>query len=224
MRALVIKIAAISFAMAISLGAVVRAEGVARFESIPDKSKVAVDGTSTLHDWTVKSPNISGHLAFTFNVPSDAPPKVIREAIVANPSAEVDVSIAVKWLKSGDKAMDTKMYEALKRDKNPTITYRLTKLELAKDANAEQSQFEVQTTGDLTIAGTTRELQMPMVLEVVDSQHVRISGKTTMKMTTYKVKPPEAMMGMIKSGDKISVEFEWNTARVVVPQAVTQSK
>lgn len=224
MKSLVTKIAALSFAVVISLGAVVRAEGVARFESIPDKSKVTVDGTSTLHDWTVKSPNISGHIAFKFDVPADAPAQVIREAIVANPNAEVDVTIEVKSLKSGDKAMDKKMYEALKRDDHPTITYRLTKLELAKDTTAEQSRFDVQTTGELTIAGTTKEFSMPMVLEVVDAQHLRISGQTPMKMTTYKVKPPEAMMGMIKSGDKIKVAFEWNTTRVHAPQAVTKAK
>ena len=224
MRTLVTKIAAICFAMTMFLGAGARGEGVARFESIPDKSSVSVDGTSTLHDWTVMSPNISGHIAFKFDVPSDAPPKVIREAIVANPNAEVDVTIEVKSLKSGDKAMDKKMYEALKRDKNPTITYKMTKLELAKDASAEQTHFDVETTGELTIAGTKCEFQMPMVLEVVDSQHLKISGQTSMKMTTFKVKPPKAMMGMIKSGDKIKVAIEWNTTRAPVAQAVTQPK
>jgi len=213
MKTLTTTFAALSFAMAISFGAVARAEGVARFESIPDKSKVAVDGTSTMHDWTVKSRNISGHIAFKFDVAPDAPAQIIREAIVANPSAEVDVTIEVKSLKSGDKAMDKKMYEALKRDDHPTITYRLTKIELAKGTTAEQTRFDVDTTGDLTIAGTTRELQMPMVLEVVDAQHLRISGQVPMKMTTYKVKPPEAMLGMIKSGDKIKVAFEWNSKR-----------
>ena len=224
MKSLASKLAALSFAIAISLGATVRAEGVARFESIPDKSKVVVDGTSTLHDWTVKSNNISGHLEFNFDLPSDAPPEQIRQAIVANPKAEVDVTIKVKSLKSDDKALDKKMYEAMKADKHPSITYRLTKLELAKDTHAEQTHFDVQTTGELTIAGTTREFHMPMVLEVVDSQRVRISGTTSMKMTTFKVTPPKAMMGMIKSGDKIRVAFEWNTKRASDAPVPSQTK
>ena len=214
MKSVASKVAAISFVVAMSLGAVLRAEGTARFDSITDKSKVLVDGTSTLHDWTIKSPSIGGHITFKFDVPSDAPAQLIRERIVANPQADVDVTIEVKTLKSGDKAMDRKMYEALKRDRHPTISYKLTKLELAKDTKPEQTHFQVATTGQLTIAGTTKEIQIPMVLEVLDSQRLRISGQTPMRMTTYGVKPPEALAGMIKSGDKIKVAFEWNSARV----------
>ena len=31
-----------------------------------------------------------------------------------------------------------------------------------------------------------------------------------MKMTDFKVKPPQAMLGAIKSGDRIKLGFEWN--------------
>jgi hypothetical protein len=222
MKTMTFKIVTVSFTMAVLLGAVVRAGGTARFESIPDKSKVTVDGTSTLHDWTVKSPNISGSITFKFDVPADAPVQLIRERIVANPDADVDVTIKVKSLVSGDKAMDKKMYEALKSDDNPSITYKLTKLELAAGTKAEQSKFEVKTSGKLTIAGTTKDLEMSMVLEVVDSQHLRISGETPMKMTTYNVKPPTALAGMIKSADKIKVTFEWNSVRVAATPPATQ--
>jgi hypothetical protein len=218
MKSLITKIATISFMAAMSLGTFARGEE-ARFDSIPDKSRVTVNGTSTLHDWSAKSSNIGGNITFKFNVAPDATPKIIREAIIANPDCAVDVTIEVKSLKSGDKGLDNKMYEALKQKNNPSITYRLTKLELAKDANADQSRFEVQTTGELTVAGTTKELQMPMVLEVVDGQHLKISGSTSMKMTTFNVKPPTAMLGTIKSGDKIKVAFEWNTVLVPVPPA-----
>jgi polyisoprenoid-binding protein YceI len=191
------------------------AEEVVRFASVPDKSSVRVDGTSTLHDWTVKTPSISGHIDFSIDLPMDATAQQIREAIVGNPKIEAAVEIAVDTMKSvqNDKKMDKKMYEALKRDRNPSINYKLTKFELAASARADQEEFEVRTTGDLSIAGATRELQIPMVLTVVDSQHLRISGSLVMKMTDFNVNPPEALLGMIKSGDRIKVAFEWNTAR-----------
>lgn len=205
-----------------SLAGAAYAEGTARFVSIRDKSKVAVTGTSTLHDWTVKSPSISGSITFKFDVPSDAPVRLIRERIVANPDADVDVKIKVKSLVSGDKAMDKKMYEALKSDDHPSIIYKLTHLELDEGATPEQQSFDVQTVGQLTIAGTTKELKMPMVLEVVDSNHLRISGETAMKMSTFKVTPPQALAGLIKSGNNIKVEFEWNSVRVEETPPATQ--
>jgi hypothetical protein len=45
-----------------------------------------------------------------------------------------------------------------------------------------------------------------------------------MKMTTFKMRPPEAMMGAIKSDDNIKVAFEWNTSRAPVAQVVSQAK
>jgi polyisoprenoid-binding protein YceI len=199
-----------------------RAEQVLRFQGIDNQSTVRVDGTSTVHDWTVKSPTIGGQLDFKFDLPADASTQAIRDAIVANPQAYVDVMVEVKSLKSGKKDMDKKMYTALKGNEEPTIRYSLTKLTLAKDTKANQEQFEISTVGSLTIAGETREVEIPMVLKVVDPQHLTISGNLNMKMTDFKVKPPEALFGAIKSGDQIKVSFEWNTARVIAPQTKGQ--
>ena len=199
-----------------------RAEQVLRFKGVDNQSNVRVDGTSTVHDWTVKSQTISGQLDFKFDLPADASTQSIREAIVANPQAYVDVMVEVKSLKSGKKDMDKKMYGALKGDEEPTIRYHLKKLTLAQGTKASQEQFDISTVGDLTIAGETREVDIPMVLKVVDPQHLTISGNLNMKMTDFKVKPPEALFGAIKSGDKIKVSFEWSTARVSAQPASGQ--
>jgi hypothetical protein len=187
----------------------------ARFEAIPRQSDMRVDGTSTLHDWTVKTPSINGSITFKFDVAKNATAKAVREAIVANPDAEADVNIDVRTLKSTkkDKDMDKKIQEAMKSNEYPQIDYQLTSLKLAKGSKAEQEEFDAETVGSLTIAGVTRELRMPMRLKVVDGKHLQISGETNMKMTDFKIKPPQAMLGMIKSGDKIKVSFEWNVER-----------
>jgi len=192
-----------------------RAEHVQRFEGHAGQSEVRVDGTSTVHDWTVKSPTISGAISFKIQVVPDASIRQVREAIIANPSAEADVAILVQSLKSEkkDEDMDKKMYEAMKTDQHPVIEYKLTKFELAEGTKADQEEFDVDTTGKLTIAGVTREVRIPMRLIVVNKDNLQITGETAMKMTDFKVKPPQAMLGMIKSGDRITVRFEWNVKR-----------
>jgi polyisoprenoid-binding protein YceI len=204
------------FAMAmIAIAQPLRAEKVERFEGHPDESEVRVDGTSTMHDWTVRSPTISGAITFKIEVKSDATTQQVRESIIAHPDAEAVVAIGVRSLKSDkkDKGMDAKMYEAMKADSYPKIEYKLTKFILAKGTKAEQEEFDVDTTGDLTIAGVTRHLQMPMRLIVVNKDNLQITGETNMKMTDFKVKPPQALLGAIKSGDKIRVSFTWNVRR-----------
>jgi hypothetical protein len=189
------------------------AEQVERFDGLTGRSEVRVDGTSTVHDWTVKSTTISGSIYFKIDVAKDAPVREVREAIIANPNAEASVAIEVRSLKSGKKDMDQKMYEAMKTDRHPQIQYELTKFELAEGTKPDQETFDANTVGRLTIAGFTKEYRMPMRLTVVDADNLRISGETEMRMTDFKVKPPQAMLGMIKSGDRIKVRFEWNVHR-----------
>src|SRR5688572_13555085 len=80
-----------------------------RFEAVPDKSSARVDGTSSLHDWTVKTTNISGHIELKGDVPADATAQQLREAIIANPKPEIAVEIPVDSIKSDKKDMDKKM-------------------------------------------------------------------------------------------------------------------
>jgi hypothetical protein len=190
-----------------------RAKHIERFEGHAGQSEVRVDGTSTLHDWTVKSPTISGAISFKIDVSDNASVREVREAIIAHPDAEADVAILVTSLKSDKKDLDKKMYEAMKTDDHPLIEYQLTKFVLAEGTKADQEEFDVDTTGKLTIAGVTREYRMPMRLIVVDRNNLRITGETAMKMTDFKVKPPQAMLGAIRSGDRIKVRFEWNVQR-----------
>jgi hypothetical protein len=196
---------------AIFLVGIVRAD--VRFEAVPDKSSVQVDGTSSLHDWTVKSSTINGHLDLKADVPADATPQKLREAIIANPKAEIAVEIPVDKITSDKKDMDKKMYAALKQQQSPTITYTLTKLEIPKDAKADQEEMKVQTTGNLTVAGATKEVQIPMTLKLADAKNLKLSGNIELKMTDFGIKPPEAMLGMVKADDAVKVQFEWNTAR-----------
>ena len=184
-----------------------------RFNSTGVNTFMRVDGTSTVHDWTVKGPSINGHLKFKVALPPDATTRELREAIIANPQASVDVQIPVTSLKSGKKDMDKKMYEAMKIEQHPAIFYKLMSLKVPEDSTSDQQSYVVQTVGELTVAGATRELRMPMTLRVIDAQNIRISGQISMKMTDFNVKPPQAMMGMIKSGDKIKVNFEWSAVR-----------
>jgi polyisoprenoid-binding protein YceI len=189
------------------------AEQTLRFEAVPDESSVRIDGTSTAHDWTVKGKTIDGHIEFKTDVPAGAPAEEVKAALIANPQATVEVEIPVKSIRSDKKGMDKKMYEALKEKDHPIIEYELTEATVAEGSTSEQKTFELQTKGKLTVAGKTRDLEMPMTVEVIDSDHVKFSGSTSLKMTDFKVKPPEAMLGLIKSGNEVHVQVEWMTVR-----------
>src|ERR1041384_6093436 len=82
-------------------------------------SEVKLDGTSTVHDWTVKSKAVAGTIEFQSEYPLD-PAKPNPETKV---TPKVQVSIPVSSILSGKKLMDEIMHDALKIKNNPEIKY-----------------------------------------------------------------------------------------------------
>src|SRR5436190_3273118 len=83
------------------------AEDWVRYNAVPNSSKVKVDGTSTLHDWSVGSTALGGYVEFdpAFDLAKPALGKV---------NAHCDVRIFVRQLKSDKTDMDNVMYDSMK--------------------------------------------------------------------------------------------------------------
>ena len=173
-----------------------------RFESRPG-SKVTVDGTSTVHDWTVESRIVKG----TMEVPAD---------FASNPAAaakntKVEITIPVRSLKSGKTSMNNIMWEAMKMKEHPNIVYKLVEL-TPKSGGAQGSSAQFDAKGTLTVAGVTRTNTMPVTIEKAGETKAKATGTTTVKMTDFGIKPPAPTVGLgfIKTGDDVKISFEWH--------------
>jgi hypothetical protein len=171
-----------------------------------NESFVIVKGTSSLHDWSVRGGPIDGYAEFKeaiagislgdiFMLSSDSDKPVVH------------VSISANSLKSEKKAMDKKMYSALKSDQYPFITYDLTTINVT-EVN-DKSHLMIKTTGSLNIAGVLRPLEMSVMVAGDMQNAIVFTGSTRLKMTDFQIKPPKAMLGMLKTGDEVEVEFKW---------------
>src|SRR5438132_14071546 len=85
----------------------IRSESI-RYEARPG-SKVKIDGTSTVHDWTVESGIIGGFMELESNFPLDLS-KPDGEIKV---TPKVQVKILVRSIKSGKSLMDDFMHDAM---------------------------------------------------------------------------------------------------------------
>jgi polyisoprenoid-binding protein YceI len=175
---------------------VVAAERV-RFAAAPG-SFVKVSGTSTVHDWTVEAKAIDGWI--------DLAPQELTAGQVS--AAPMKVTIKVADLKSGKGSMDQVMYKALKGEKNPSITYEMVSSSMLGTSDLAKGKLNFQTKGKLTVAGKMREITMPVTVQLKGNA-VEITGSTPLKMTSFDMKPPTAMLGTIKSSDDIKVNFHW---------------
>lgn len=187
-----------------ALAAAASAAGLATttYRTVPSNdrqtpSKVSVAGTSTLHDWTVESARIEGEVT-------------VPEGFLAGDASvqpTVAVSIPARSLASGKKKMDDLMHGALRAEEHKSIQYRLVSAKPKSGAGSDRVVLD--TRGRLTIAGKTREV--PMEVEVLRQAGGRllVKGTAAITMSDFGMKPPTAMLGTVKTGDDVTVRFEW---------------
>src|SRR5262245_1352904 len=187
----------ISLAMLALVGASAAAQGAARVPVSPE-SKLWIEGTSTIHDWTCKATALDAAIELDPAAVqlAAAPPKMLKKVLVKVP---------VKSLKCGHGGMDDNLYKALKAESEPEISYILASFEPADDVATE---FTLKTVGTLTIAGKENKLAMDVSAVRLPDGTVKATGTVPIKMTDFGIKPPTAVFGRIKTGDEVKVKFE----------------
>jgi polyisoprenoid-binding protein YceI len=186
------------------------AAGWVKYEAQPTGSSVKIDGTSTLHDWTVEGKLIRGSMEFEEGVEIDPTQKTIPGLKAGKLNARVEVSILVRSLKSGKSSMDSVMQQAMKQKEFPTIEYRMKEMVL-KEPHTSGTPFVFDTKGELTVAGVARTNLMQVAIDRIDKDKLKATGSTNVKMTDFGIQPPSPKMaaGLIKTGDDVKITFEW---------------
>lgn len=156
-------------------------------------SKLTVSGTSSLHDWVsdVTSLEWSGDI-------------LIKDGKIAE-IKNVQAKMLVTSIKSTKgRIMDSKTYDAFDADKNPHITYKLAQAKI-EDTGTE---FTISTTGALTMAGATKSIDMTLKAKLLSNGDIQLRGSKKLNMRDYKMEPPTAMMGTIKVGEEVTIDFD----------------
>lgn len=185
------------------------ADQMTKYDAKPG-SKVTLDGTSSVHDWTVESTIIGGTMELGFDPASAKPGKV---------PAKVTAQIPVRSLKSkgklDPKRMEEVMQETMKMQTAPRIEYRLTELVLKEAPKTATDPLKFDSKGELSMAGVTNQISMPVTMERLEGNKLKTKGNVTLKMTSFGMKPPapKILLGMISTGDDVKVGFEWLTQK-----------
>ena len=155
--------------------------------------KATVQGTSTFHDWESEITKI----LFKGSLQSDG--KILKTI------KNVEVKVPVESIKSKEgRIMDNKTYNAFKYEKNPFIIYTFN---LAQAKTETNNSVSIETTGNLTMAGITKPIALTAKGKVLDNGDLQLDISKKLKMSDFKMVPPTAMMGAIKVGEEVTVNF-----------------
>ncbi len=165
----------------------------------PD-SKLSIAGSSNVHGWSC------GSTAFVAQVEVDSGFAMRPFNQIARPIGKVAVTIPVKTLKCGKAKMDDNMYKALNEPQYPDIRYMLQSYTIDL-ASVTAASFIANTVGDLTVAGKTIKVAIPVKTERQLGGGARGEGTVDLKMTDFGIKPPVALLGTLRTRDAITISF-----------------
>lgn len=172
--------------VALSISSISRAQ---TFPLVSQTALINVHGTSNVHDWDMKPTKVTGELGLND----------------AKQISVISIKIEVKSLKSGNGIMDGKTYDAFKYKVNPYIVFVLTDASKTKLA---ENESEITLTGNLSFSGQTRKISIKTIGKITTSGDYQLKGSVPLKMTDYKMKPPTALLGTMKTGDAVTVTFD----------------
>jgi polyisoprenoid-binding protein YceI len=184
----------------LSLALLVAAAGLAGWTAMErftfaGGSRVWVEGTSTVHDWTCSATQISGTLDAT--------------AVEAGLSALSGLTVTVPTgsLDCNNGTMNGKMRDAL-----GTSAIRFTAAN-ARVGAPSGGRFAVEADGQLTVMGTTRAQRVQAQGQALGDGRYRFTGSVPVTMSQFGVEPPTAMLGTLRTGDRVTVRFDVTVAR-----------
>ena len=158
------------------------------------KSSLKVTGTSTLHDWHMAVTDFSGSFTALFNENMDL---VIDAGDFVCDAASIT---------SDNSLMDDKAHNALKTDRYKKIEFDLSK---ATALVVNGGTIDSQIGGQLQISGQKHVATLPIKGTIDTDGNVTLKGEVDVKMSDYSIKPPTALMGAVKSGDDVTIHYQF---------------
>jgi len=163
-----------------------------KFELSKDGTAAVIKGTSSLHDWEMNLKAFNSD--FQLN----------QEGSSIKAFDNVTFTCKANDIKSESSLMDKKAYEALKADDFPEIRFSgMSGTGLVADGRNITGTLK----GRLNVAGETQDVTIPFNGTFTDSKTININASTDLTMSSFNITPPTAMLGALKTGDKISVSF-----------------
>ncbi len=152
--------------------------------TLSPESTLTIDGTSTIHDWTVTANTLEGKM----NLDGDVLKEIVFEVTVTDIMSERGA------------AMDKKMHNALKKEAHPKVVFLVKEIDISEGESQEIS-------GTISIAGVEKETSVLSNIARSDEK-IHIAGEKKIKLQDYGMEPPTAMFGSIIVGDDVTVKFD----------------
>lgn len=161
--------------------------------TVASGSSVRVSGTSNVHDWACSATRVTGSMQG----------EVTGGALTGVSAMSVTVPVAALDCRNG--TMNGNLRRALNASANPNIRFALSGATVAPAAGGKVT---VSGNGQLTVNGQTKPVRISATGEAKTGGSFRFTGSLPVVMSEFGVTPPVAMMGAMRTGDRVTVAYD----------------
>lgn len=169
--------------------------------NIEEGGKLWIEGSAGIVDFQCRAEKLSGkgEIENTKNP---------QATVKGHGDVHIAVTLPVKSLNCGKRAMNKDMYEALKSENFPDIRYQLLEAALTEENDTTSSWMNIRTRGIMEIAGVQDTTTIFVKGKLLSDDRFQVKGSKPIHMDTYNIDPPSAMLGLIRAKKELSVHFD----------------
>ena len=174
---------------------------VARSRVVVSAATVTIEGTSKKNPFVAATKTVRVTRLQVAGPPSA---DVLQQVLQPGQLEAFELTIPVVSLTSPDEGVAAHVHEALKADTHPDIRFQLRAI---TPAEADVPGFiALRGDGMLTVAGVTREVTLKLHV-VRAGPSLLVDGQTDILMTDFGVKPPQGLLGLLRTDPQVRVRF-----------------
>jgi polyisoprenoid-binding protein YceI len=163
-----------------------------RFRIIPERSRVWLEATSSVHPIHGEASGLSGSIDVQFD----------GTGLDLSSSPDIKVELPVEQLKSGNRLEDAEMMRRVDARRYPTIRG------VVKDMKSQGVDGLYAVTGDLSFHGVTQTVEGEVTVSRPDNGTLVIEGEQQFDIRDYNVSPPKILMLKVHPEVKVRIRVE----------------
>ena len=174
---------------------------VARSPVAVSAATVTIEGTSKKNPFVAATKTV--HVT-RLQVAGPPSADVLQQVLQPGGLESFELTIPVVSLTSPDEGVAAHIHEALKADTHPDIRFQLRAIRPAEPD--VPGFFALRGDGTLTVAGVAQEVTLAINV-VRAGPSLLVDGQTDVLMTDFGVKPPQGLLGLLRTDPRIRVRF-----------------
>jgi polyisoprenoid-binding protein YceI len=163
-----------------------------RFRIIPERSRVWLEASSSVHPIHGEASGLSGSIDVQFD----------GTGLDFSSSPDIKVELPVEQLKSGNRLEDAEMMRRIDARRYPAIRG------VVKDMKSQGVDGRYAVTGDLSFHGVTQTVEGEVTVSRPDDGTLVIEGEQQFDIRDFKVSPPKVLMLKVHPEVKVRIRVE----------------